>query len=408
MIKCRAVSTIAVLAVCLFWSATAATGDEPACPLRENWQENSRDCPCRAGWKPSETQLRDLRDAHAAWRQAGGLHDPSLPGRLQLCAADLREIDLSGADLTGANLEEADLRFARLENAELTGADMRGADLRAAKLPRARLMLANLENADLGGATLDGAILDGTIVTNANLAFASVYGALYSPASPPPSSYVERIEGLSTVVLWPGKHSGLVQLRELLRQAGLRDLEREATFAIEHNKASDLRRLGKPFEQLGGWLKLVFFEWTTAWGMHPERALLILLALMVGFTPVYTLAILTLPLDIYGSYGIYRVWPSKRLDELPEAAGVSGTPPAERLTAGIPAAIAWAFYFSMLSAFHIGWRDLNVGSWLTRLQPNEFALRAKGWVRSASGLQSLISVYLVAMWVLTYFGRPFQ
>jgi len=25
-----------------------------------------------------------------------------------------------------------------------------------------------------------------------------------------------------------------------------------------------------------------------------------------------------------------------------------------------------------------------------------------------SGFQSLISVYLVAMWVLTYFGRPFQ
>ena len=26
----------------------------------------------------------------------------------------------------------------------------------------------------------------------------------------------------------------------------------------------------------------------------------------------------------------------------------------------------------------------------------------------ASGFQSLISVYLVAMWVLTYLGRPFQ
>jgi hypothetical protein len=29
-------------------------------------------------------------------------------------------------------------------------------------------------------------------------------------------------------------------------------------------------------------------------------------------------------------------------------------------------------------------------------------------VRVVSGAQSLISVYLVAMWVLTYFGRPFQ
>ena len=35
-------------------------------------------------------------------------------------------------------------------------------------------------------------------------------------------------------------------------------------------------------------------------------------------------------------------------------------------------------------------------------------LRAKGWVRVVSGVQSLISVYLIAMWVLTYFGRPFE
>ncbi len=65
-------------------------------------------------------------------------------------------------------------------------------------------------------------------------------------------------------------------------------------------------------------------------------------------------------------------------------------------------------YFSVLSAFHIGWRDLNVGSWIARLQPREYTLRAKGWVRVVSGVQSLISVYLIAMWVLTYFGRPFE
>jgi hypothetical protein len=61
-----------------------------------------------------------------------------------------------------------------------------------------------------------------------------------------------------------------------------------------------------------------------------------------------------------------------------------------------------------LSAFHIGWRDLNVGRWIARLQPGEYTLRTIGWVRVVSGLQSLISVYLVALWVLTYFGRPFD
>jgi hypothetical protein len=33
---------------------------------------------------------------------------------------------------------------------------------------------------------------------------------------------------------------------------------------------------------------------------------------------------------------------------------------------------------------------------------------ATGWVRMVSGLQSLLNVYLLVLWVLTYFGRPFE
>jgi hypothetical protein len=37
----------------------------------------------------------------------------------------------------------------------------------------------------------------------------------------------------------------------------------------------------------------------------------------------------------------------------------------------------------------------------------EYDLKAVGWARTVSGFQSLLSVYLIALWVLTYFGRPF-
>ena len=70
--------------------------------------------------------------------------------------------------------------------------------------------------------------------------------------------------------------------------------------------------------------------------------------------------------------------------------------------------LGWSLYFSVLSAFHIGWRDLNVGSWILRLQTREYSLRATGWVRVVSGFQSLISVYLLALWALVYFARPFE
>ena len=67
-----------------------------------------------------------------------------------------------------------------------------------------------------------------------------------------------------------------------------------------------------------------------------------------------------------------------------------------------------SLYFSLLSAFHLGWRELNVGAWIARVQPREYTMRATGWVRTVSGIQSLLSVYLLALWVLTYFGRPFE
>ena len=71
-------------------------------------------------------------------------------------------------------------------------------------------------------------------------------------------------------------------------------------------------------------------------------------------------------------------------------------------------AILMGSYFSILSAFHFGWHEANVGNWIARIQPHEYVLRPSGWVRMVSGVQSLVSVYLLALWVLTYFGRPFE
>ena len=62
----------------------------------------------------------------------------------------------------------------------------------------------------------------------------------------------------------------------------------------------------------------------------------------------------------------------------------------------------------LMSAFNIGFREINFGRWLRLLPRTEYDLKAKGWARSVAGFQSLISVYLIALWVLTYFGRPFE
>ncbi|PWT92227.1 MAG: hypothetical protein C5B55_06780 [Blastocatellia bacterium] len=66
-----------------------------------------------------------------------------------------------------------------------------------------------------------------------------------------------------------------------------------------------------------------------------------------------------------------------------------------------------SMFFSLMSTFNIGFRDINFGRWLRLLTRQEFDIKAVGWARVIAGWQSLISVFLIALWVLSYFGRPF-
>jgi hypothetical protein len=54
------------------------------------------------------------------------------------------------------------------------------------------------------------------------------------------------------------------------------------------------------------------------------------------------------------------------------------------------------------------WTDRSMTENYTYSEHTPYILRATGWVRFFAGLQSLLSVYLLALWVLTYFGRPFE
>jgi len=62
-----------------------------------------------------------------------------------------------------------------------------------------------------------------------------------------------------------------------------------------------------------------------------------------------------------------------------------------------------AFLFSLISVFDIGF-----GRWIRMLQPRDFDVRAPGWMRTVSGIQSLLGVALVALSILSYFGHPFD
>ncbi len=323
-----------------------------------------------------------------------------------LWQADLQEANLFGAIVVRSNLLSANLRKATLDTANLSGSDLTGADLMDASLLQANLSgvdlnAANLRNADLfdvdlTGANLSKVDLSGAGLFETNLSQAQLWNAkltnvLYEPkGSPPIVGTMWNTSGLSTL-RWEHSPHGLTGLREAFKKSGMREQERQVTYSIMH---WERRNTGG----IWGWLQFILFEATCDFGLSPGRPLLILTLLICGFSVVYMISIASSKIT---KSGIWRVWENDRVMKN------VGTAEPQRLTERNWQLPFWGLWFSTIAAFQFGWRDLNVGNWIARINPYEYTLRPTGWVKSLSGIQSLISLYLIALSILAYFGRPF-
>jgi hypothetical protein len=144
---------------------------------------------------------------------------------------------------------------------------------------------------------------------------------------------------------------------------------------------------------------------TTAYGLHPAYAIGWIVLVGAVLTPAYMWAML----HSTPKSGIVQVFPKDRLE------GTAGSlvDEKERKKVVIQAkslrdAFPSAAYFSLISAVNIGFQQFTPGDWIRRLQSREYSLEPVGWVRVVAGAQALVSVYLLAMWALTQFGRPFD
>ncbi|MFL5658167.1 MAG: pentapeptide repeat-containing protein [Ktedonobacteraceae bacterium] len=96
---------------------------------------------------------------------------------VRLNEATLIETQLDTANLRGAQMKQADLFQARLEGADLREAQLEGATLMEARLQGANLMQAQLRGADCYGARLEGANLVEGHLEGAKLTVADLEGA---------------------------------------------------------------------------------------------------------------------------------------------------------------------------------------------------------------------------------------
>jgi hypothetical protein len=146
------------------------------------------------------------------------------------------------------------------------------------------------------------------------------------------------------------------------------------------------------------WFKRIAFDLTCQYGLTPGRPLRIVLWLWLLFSVVYVVF-----MHRPGPSGIYfigsRVWRGKSNTQ-----GIQIRPRALRAAKWWKLPFLWlrrewrvlraAMFFSLMSAFNIGFRDINFGRWLRMLTKHEYDLKAVGWARTVSGFQSQLSVYL--------------
>lgn len=313
-----------------------------------------------------------------------------------------------------AGFEAADLYKAIFGNADLSGANLSEADLREADLSETNLKDCLLWN--VRGFPLN-----------------------YEPkaGSPPYIPSIATLYNLSKLTFKKSPH-GLVDLREGFKKLGYREQERKITYAIKHTQRRKLWNYSKEgikgtegtesekdskksiriWDKFEGLFYLLFFELTCQYGMKPGRPLIILMCLIPSFSFFYIFALKTKRKKtglwlIFLKDSVLKPTKEERPFKLTAKFPPRVTPTGKLNKIKLRVlrsyrTIRIALYFSLLSATTIGWREFNVGNWISRLQRREYTLRATGWVRTVSGLQSLISVYLLALWVLTYFGRPFE
>lgn len=424
--------------ILLFQTLSASSQEEDK---KGYWAGKLRD-----GTTITQKDLLKIIDEHKRWSASGGKEGKraNLVGA-DLTGAKLQGADLHGAYLTGIKLWRANLRGAKLQTAHLRGANLVGADLEGALLGYANLAEAriiwgaSLRGADLIGANLSRADLTGTDLSRANLEKTNLLGADFTSAGleevvfEPNLGFLPDVQSIATAhKLYSMRFSrfphGLVELREAFKKAGWRKQEREITYAIKHTERRKLWEHHEVWEpkrdirdKLESVFNLIMFEATCKYGMSPGLSLFILFVSM-GFFSIFYMGVLILPSLRKGRTGIWAVRLAGRLHkgvgkEKPikltnrvifRPLGPSRLQKIKAIISRYLRIIRIGLYFSLLSAFSIGWREINIGNWINRMQRTEYALRAYGWVRFVSGIQALLSVYLIALWVLTYFGRPFE
>ena len=283
----------------------------------------------------------------------------------------------------------------------------------------------------------------------AQMSGADLFSAVFEPKSLPELRGIAAAKNLQDLT-YRSNPDALSQLRKLFQDSGFRQQERKITYALrksgldrDEKQARDLLLSCGPAFMLSAneirvreslrkvcenkywyteftaiWVNsrfsTFFFDWTCKYGMQPSRCVWIILWVWLICSVFYSVLI-----HSTGRSGLLRIYnpgPERLPGQIQMVEPIRPRPLGSRgifRTIGKGVLREWSvfrtsMFFSLMSAFNLGFREINFGRWLRMLTREEFDIKAVGWARVVAGVQSLISFYMVVLWVLTYFGRPFE
>ncbi len=334
----------------------------------------------------------------------------------QLTNSNFRGSTLTSANFTNANLNNATFNFATLHLVTLNDATAENAYFERADLSSANLSQTNLTNADLRNANLSRAKLIKTLIKQTDFANANFKETLFEPIH----TEMPNLISLSTAKNFESityetdtsSRATLTALRNAYKEIGMRSMERVITATIKKRDMVLAWHSGS-WGKVESFISYILFYMTSNFGSNPGRPIRIFLLLVLVYAIPYRIALSRARVHS----GIFVIWtnkfyqPSSQQMHERELKHLLKMRPQHTLKQMIHEQlrlIRIALFFSLVSAFSIGWRQINVSNWILKLQTREYCMRGRGWVRTLAGSQSLISAYLIVMWLLTYFGRPFE
>jgi hypothetical protein len=207
----------------------------------------------------------------------------------------------------------------------------------------------------------------------------------------------------------------LLRLRQAFRDGGFSEQDRKIGYAIHRRLAEQeveqcSQNIVSACITLTGYR---FADWTCQYGWNLWRPV------QIGFVAWLVFALIFfLFMHHPGPSGLYlAVATGIVLDEdaIKQAPQVRSLPLADALrqrrlrnwAQNEARLLRIAVYFSLINGFNLGFKDADIGRWIRLLPWREFEFRALGWSRTFAGVQSLITLYLVTIWVLCVFGHPF-